>query len=117
MSVRTASSAPSWLGFYGPRRALARGTGSWSAPNTSWNYAQTANSPAPVLSNTDDQLGAFTTVHNRLTADLQAMPDDTRHAVEDAARELRKARAAGSCAKPTRQRVWISAMLAVVTER
>lgn len=62
--------------------------------------APTANSPSPptprpwVLSNIDDQLGAFTTVHDRLTADLTAMPADTQRAVEDAGRELRKAGAA-----------------------
>lgn len=47
-----------------------------------------------VVSNIDDQLGAFTTVHDRLSADMQVMPPDTQRAVEDAGRELRKARAA-----------------------
>jgi hypothetical protein len=47
-----------------------------------------------VINNIDDQLGAFTTVHDRLRTDLEAMPADTRAAVEDAGRELRKARAA-----------------------
>lgn len=56
--------------------------------------AVATDAAAWVLSNIDDQLGAFTTVHDRLSADLQAMPADTRQAVEDAGRELRKARAA-----------------------
>jgi len=47
-----------------------------------------------VINNIDDQLGAFTTVHDRLRTDLEEMPADTRAAVEDAGRELRKARAA-----------------------
>jgi hypothetical protein len=47
-----------------------------------------------VINNIDDQLGAFITVHDRLRTDLEAMPADTPAAVEDAGRELRKARAA-----------------------
>jgi hypothetical protein len=46
-----------------------------------------------VINNIDDQLGAFITVHDRLRTDLEAMPA-TQAAVEDAGRELRKARAA-----------------------
>ncbi|MGI8416203.1 MAG: tyrosine-type recombinase/integrase [Nakamurella sp.] len=56
--------------------------------------ATATDAAAWVIGNIDDQLAAFTTVHDRLTTDLQAMPDDTRQAVEDAGRELRKARAA-----------------------
>lgn len=56
--------------------------------------ATTTDAAGWVVSNINDQLAAFTTIRDRLHEDLATMPAETRDAVEDAGRGLRKARAA-----------------------